>query len=1179
MKHKMWSRLLSMMLAVMMIASIVPNSAFAEAASEIAASSQAAVEVVEETEEVTLPEDTTTEEPAAEFPAEEPAAETPAEEPVGEPAPSAEPVAEPTAEPATESEQPAAEPTQAPAETVAPSEDPSAEPTAAPEGTETPEGTAVPSETPAASATPAPSESPVPSETPLPSETPAPSEEPAIDGQALLDELMAIEDDEAFMKAVSELTEEQTAALEALGEEALADYALRVETLTAQEETVELNAEPKEFTTAVDGVDGVTVTVKVPEGALPVDAELKADLIAEDSEEYAKAEQALEEQKEEEYDGMFAMDIRFEVGGQEVEPLKEVEVSIDAQALLPEEADPETVAVQHLKEDATGEVVAVETVADTTEQTDGEVTVEVAEAEEPAMAMASTFAVDGFSVFTITWITKDRLFGEDKTYSITFDIVDTDGNPLEPEGENLQIDVGTNDTKYSFAEALADIGMDSFVASGKEYIFQSAVYIDDGGVAHSVSHYARVESDKIGAGMADNPKHVLRLYDSVFNHDTTGFYSMEGDANVRLIYREVEDGDAGEVQTETELQRTKQVTKNKDGTYNLELSIAGEVGSITDPAKLDIAFVIDISNSMDDYMDHQKRIEAVGDAVEQMVKQLSQNEKIDVRYSMVHFSSGISDETDYYNDAYQTRYWTRDGQTIIDSATRELTTSGGTNYQAGLLQVRSLMLDARPDAQKYVIFLSDGAPTYHYNDRGETNGNGSQTSGDDKQYAYNEARKLTNLNGFYSIRVGNESGADSILQEVCNNAYAGSSGAYKDNFKNYQADNVGALLDVFAQIEGNITHLLCKNVTVTDPLSDFVQVVAGEQPHLTVTDEDGNPVTVSKSDVCESYDSSKEELKINFRPEYQLQKGYTYKVSLKIEPSQAAYDEYAKSGKYPHTGDTGTGDYEHLPGFYSNEEAKVTYTYNGMTQNNAYPKPVVQLEPQTLTIEKTITGLEGDDLEDLKKQLEFDVSLDGDVTTYALNDFTPSGNVYTLTIPNLMPGTSYTVTEKGEGMKPLYNVAVTKVNDSGNIVRGENKATFTNAYEPAVGDLTITKTLKDGATAAKQETFLFQITGVGKTYYASVVLDAGKNSGDTVVKNLPAGSYTVEEILCPKGYAFDSRTPLNGTVIVSGADASIEFVNTVTTEPDDPTKDEGTAINSFVYEDGWTWTWVNKTAQ
>ncbi len=209
MKHKMWSRLLSMALAVMMIVSIVPNSAFAEAANEITSTSQVQEIPAEETqtpEEVTVPE-----------------AETPAE-PSTEPAPTEEPVAEPTAEPTVE---PTAEPTQAPAETAVPSEQPSAEPTAAPEATETPNASAQPSETPTASATPAPSESPVPSE------TPAPSEEPAIDGQALLDELMAIEDDEAFLKAVSELTEEQTAALEALGEEALVEYAQRVESLTA----------------------------------------------------------------------------------------------------------------------------------------------------------------------------------------------------------------------------------------------------------------------------------------------------------------------------------------------------------------------------------------------------------------------------------------------------------------------------------------------------------------------------------------------------------------------------------------------------------------------------------------------------------------------------------------------------------------------------------------------------------------------------------------------------------------------------------------------------------------------------------------------------------------------------------------------------------------------------------
>ena len=233
MKHKMWSRLLSMALAVMMIVSIVPNSAFAEAANEITSTSQVQEIPAEETqtpEEVTVPE-----------------AETPAE-PSTEPAPTEEPVAEPTAEPTVE---PTAEPTQAPAETAVPSEQPSAEPTAAPEATETPNASAQPSETPAAS------ETPVPSESPVPSETPAPSEEPAINGQALLDELMAIEDDEAFMKAVNELTEEQTAALEALGEEALAEYTLRMEGLTAAQQQEEKFTELYEKLMAAESIQEI----------------------------------------------------------------------------------------------------------------------------------------------------------------------------------------------------------------------------------------------------------------------------------------------------------------------------------------------------------------------------------------------------------------------------------------------------------------------------------------------------------------------------------------------------------------------------------------------------------------------------------------------------------------------------------------------------------------------------------------------------------------------------------------------------------------------------------------------------------------------------------------------------------------------------------------------------------
>ena len=89
-------------------------------------------------------------------------------------------------------------------------------------------------------------------------------------------------------------------------------------------------------------------------------------------------------------------------------------------------------------------------------------------------------------------------------------------------------------------------------------------------------------------------------------------------------------------------------------------------------------------------------------------------------------------------------------------------------------------------------------------------------------------------------------------------------------------------------------------------------------------------------------------------------------------------------------------------------------------------------------------------------------------------------------------------------------------------------------------------------------------------------MESGENQNDTIIKNLPAGSYTVTEILCPSGYEFSESDPANGEVIVSGADASIIFTNSKSSEPDDPTKDDGVVINQFTYEErdgvlGWFW--------
>ena len=1182
MKHKMWSRLLSMALAVMMISSIVPNSAFAEAASEITNStSQVQVEetpVVENDvpqDEVIVPEEET------------PAVEAPVE--------SVEPTVEPTAEPT-------AEPTQAPEATTVPSEQPSTEPTATPEATEAPNASAQPSESPAPSATPAPSASPLPSETPVPTETPAATEEPAIDGQALLDELLAIEDDEAFMKAVNELTEEQIAALEALGKDALADYTLRVESLTAPEETVELNAEAKEFTTVVEGVDGVTVTVKVPEGALPVDAELKASMIDQSSEEYAKAEEALADEnlneQPAEYDGMIALDIRFEVGGQEVEPLKEVEVSIDAQALLPESADPETVAVQHLKEDATGEVVAVETVADASEET-GEVTVEAAPAEEAALNVASTFAVDGFSTFTI-------IFNNNKTLSFTY--WDTDGNKLDDKNLNFGPEKLESDQVLNIAEyAPAEITID-----GQTYIYQSAALID-----RQAGNIRRV-IDRVG--YVDGH---LRVYGNFFD-TSTGMYTIDYDnPDLRLIYGKKESGSTGDVQTDVVLNAEKKTTYNEaNDTYDLQLSISGQVGSLTNPAKVDVLFVIDQSGSMDTQdtgIPGQTRSKAAGVAVGKLADSLAKNENLDVRYSVVSFGDEIASQQ-YYNDAKIRQYWTSDPDAVEAAATVS-NPSGGTNYQAGLLSARTLLVEARPDAQKYVIFLSDGMPTIWYNSKGESYSNyklvgtwktgtkpllglwwGSENGNNIKdgwKQAKSEAGNITNVNGFFGILLGNSEkvegyNPEDVLQGICDSVYnacGGEAKVEKENFQSWRAYNSNELEEKFAAIEASITTLLCDKVTVEDTLSQWVVPVSENgNPTLTILDDRG--IATEVNGVYASYDKNTKKLSINFPPKYKLQAHYTYQVSMQIKVSDEAYAEYQQNG-YPENNisNKNTGDHSEKKGFYSNKSASVTYTYNNEEQTTAFPQPVVWVHPGELKITKKIDGdILSDDakLDALKEKLKFRVTLnDKELFELQLTGDPDQDGVYTITdnqLKNLKPGTTYKIEEIGFDVEG-YDCETTINGEENATISGvisastQDTVKFVNDYTALDGKLTFTKTLEglcDGNTMAL---FTVEIKdGDGNSYYKTLKFNGTGDQSFTIT--LPVGSYQIRELsnlgytngeIKQGGETLEKNGDYYNFTITPGGKTNLTVTNTANNNNFSKI-DKDTAVNHFTNgESGWTW--------
>lgn len=167
---------------------------------------------------------------------------------------------------------------------------------------------------------------------------------------------------------------------------------------------VDLNADP-DYTAELTLADGSVVTIGVydPDGNVPEGAVLVAELFEEGGEDYLKAEETLLNSEDvEPYDGMLAMDLHFEdAEGNEVEPTGSVYVDMEADALLPVDVDPDSVAVQHHVElDADrffglvdGSETTVEVVADGSENT-GDVVVDPTESPAPSETPAVTETPD-----------------------------------------------------------------------------------------------------------------------------------------------------------------------------------------------------------------------------------------------------------------------------------------------------------------------------------------------------------------------------------------------------------------------------------------------------------------------------------------------------------------------------------------------------------------------------------------------------------------------------------------------------------------------------------------------------------------------------------------------------------------------------------------------------------------
>lgn len=409
----------------------------------------------------------------------------------------------------------------------------------------------------------------------------------------------------------------------------------------------------------------------------------------------------------------------------------------------------------------------------------------------------------------------------------------------------------------------------------------------------------------------------------------------------------------------------KYIQSNGNDSYKLTLDVTGKVGE-ADP--IDILLIVDKSGSM-----KGSGVTNVNAAISTLTDTLKKaNIRAQVKLAVVTFSGDDEYYDSPWNDADLAQNWTDLNSftwTLDDSPT------GGTNWQAGIKQGENV-LKTGSGTKKYVVFLTDGNPTFRYNSSGHTEGTGySDSSGYNYSAAiteWNNSPTLKAATGKYVIDATSSGSAncETLAQTLSGNA--------KDYLtENYlKGNDAESITNSFKKIANAIAYPSYNNVTITDTLSDYaefttkdtngrpvIQVYKGTKTYTkdasgtitgiqSVTPDDNNKTLVENKDYKYTYDPSTKTVTVKLNGK--LEKDKTYWIEFDIEPTEKAYKEYLTNGGYGTT----TGDLltdapdnttsSNKSGFYSNSSAKVTYKVDDSATKDAnYNKPVIQVTPDT----------------------------------------------------------------------------------------------------------------------------------------------------------------------------------------------------------------------------------------
>ena len=717
---------------------------------------------------------------------------------------------------------------------------------------------------------------------------------------------------------------------------------------------------------------GVKVFVDAPEGALPEDAKLHAELVESEKDNQAVADEL--EKADVSYDGFLALDVYFaDADGNEVEPVEPVDVRFE----LPEGALPEDagdLAVHHLAEAEDGTVAEVEAVADDADTTEGTVAV------QDDATVDAEFTVESFSSFVISWSNRLR---------VTVHYVDENGEPIQ-RTQTSSVSL-TNGGSREFGEYAGEI-------PGYTYV-EARLSSYDGETV------TRVEASQSSSSWGGTT-YYYTFYDGNQSRGqiSASRYSSDSE-NVYLVYK-TDESEPEIPESNATVTTGKSAVKLEDGSgnYELNLSVSGDRGQVDQEQKVDVLFILDESNSMAESWGRQTRIAAAKNAIRQILvgdnnnPGLSSNDSIDAQYALVGFKGGKTDRytsgyyyDSAYNDSELLQEWTGNSSTLINSVPNSFDDSrldGGTNYQAGIMEGAKLLERSRDGAYKVVIFITDGNPTLYYKNDGFSDGKTSEYDPDALEMAVKECDKL-NADYFYMVGV-----TDNFESNVFNNML-NAVNVPGSNKGKYVASDADQLLEAFADIQKQITFFDTWGVKMTDPLSDNADLVANDDGSYSFTLElekrdnaqsayetvdteeitvspnaqQGTNVTISDGsqtvEMTVSVDvdaSGKETIRVEFADKYPLAQNYRYTVSSTIAPSEAAISAFEASdaNAYNGTGEAYTGTHANQRGFWSNDNAsaKVDFTPIAVEGDKVteldsdealFPKPVIQVDESLVT--------------------------------------------------------------------------------------------------------------------------------------------------------------------------------------------------------------------------------------